>query len=198
MAMELKAKSAGKANKKMVTESKVTMNFARHKSDFNPGKVLGVALAIIVVALVFTKFAILDPLQVKTDALTELSIKQDQLALLNARLSGWDELQAQYGRYSYGWMTENETSLVDRMEVLKLMETKIATVATVEDFSISGNVLNLDLEGISLEQTSALVTRLEEDPLVTSATVYQASADDAEVKKVNMVIVLAKVVEENG
>lgn len=199
MANETKTKAAKKVSgKKMVTTAKVTMNFARHKSEFNPVKVGVIALAIILVTLLFTKFAILDPLQQKTDALAELSAKQDQMDILNAKLAGWDELQALYGRYSYGWMTENETNLVERMDIVRLLETKILPRARIEDFTISGNVLTVNLEGITLKQTSSLVTTLEQDPLVTSATVYKASNDDAEIKEVNMVVILAKEVTENG
>lgn len=199
MANETKTKTAKMVGgKKMVTQAKVTMNFARHKSEFNLGKVAVVALVIIVVTLLFTKFAVLDPLEQKTAALNELSQRQSQMDVLNAKLAGWDELQALYGRYSYGWMTEDETNLVERMDILSLMETKIRPRAQIEDFSISGNVLTVNLEGITLEQTSSLVTLLESDPLVTSATVYKASNDDAEVKEVNMVIILAKEVTENG
>ena len=199
MANETKTKAAKKVSgKKMVTTAKVTMNFARHKSEFNPVKVGVIALAIILVTLLFTKFAILDPLQQKTDALAELSTKQDQMAVINAKLAGWDELQALYGRYSYGWMTENETNLVERMDIVRLLETKILPRARIEDFTISDNVLTVNLEGITLKQTSSLVTTLEQDPLVTSATVYKASNDDAEIKEVNMVVILAKEVTENG
>ena len=199
MANETKTKAAKKVSgKKMVTTAKVTMNFARHKSEFNPVKVGVIALAIILVTLLFTKFAILDPLQQKTDALAELSAKQDQMAVINAKLAGWDELQALYGRYSYGWMTENETNLVERMDIVRLLETKILPRARIEDFTISGNVLTVNLEGITLKQTSSLVTTLEADPLVTSATVYKASNDDAEIKEVHMVVILAKEVTENG
>ena len=59
MANETKAKTAGKlGGKKMVTQSKVTMNFARHKSDFNFGKVALVALIIIVAILLLGYFAL--------------------------------------------------------------------------------------------------------------------------------------------
>lgn len=199
MANETKAKTAGKlGGKKMVTQAKVTMNFARHKSDFNFGKVAVVALVIVVATLLFTKFAILDPLDQKTQALNELSSKQTQMDILNAKLAGWDELQALYGRYSYGWMTEDETNLVERMDILRLMEKKILPKARIEDFSISQNVLTVNLEGITLEQTSSLVTLLEQDPMVRSATVYKASNDDAAIKEVNLVVILAKEVSENG
>ena len=199
MANETKAKTAGKlGGKKMVTQAKVTMNFARHKSDFNFGKVALVALVIIVATLLFTKFAILDPLDQKTQALNELSSKQTQMDILSAKLAGWDELQALYGRYSYGWMTEDETNLVERMDILRLMEKKILPKARIEDFSISQNVLTVNLEGITLEQTSSLVTLLEQDPMVQSATVYKASNDDEAIKEVNLVVILAKEVSENG
>ena len=199
MANETKAKTAGKlGGKKMVTQAKVTMNFARHKSDFNLGKVAVVALVIVVATLLFTKFAILDPLDQKTQALNELSSKQTQMDILSAKLAGWDELQALYGRYSYGWMTEDETNLVERMDILRLMEKKILPKARIEDFSISQNVLTVNLEGITLEQTSSLVTLLEQDPMVQSATVYKASNDDDAIKEVNLVVILAKEVSENG
>ena len=193
MANETKTPAARKkGGKKMVTEAKRTMNFARHKSEFNPVKVGVIGLVIVLAALLFTKFAILDPLDKKTVALNELSARQDQMNILNAKLAGWDELQALYGRYSYGWMTEDETNLVERMDIIQLMEQKIQPKARIENFSISQNVLTLNLEGITLQQTSSLVVQLEQDPLVSSAMVYKASNDDAEIKEVNMVIILAK------
>ena len=181
MANETKAKAAkSRGGKKMVTTAKVTMNFARHKREFNPTKIAIVALVIVVATLLFTKFAILDPLQQKTDALTELSGKQDQMAVLNARLAGWDELQALYGRYSYGWMTEAESGLVDRMEVITILEKIIDKSAVIEDFAINYNILNVNISGLSLDQTSTLVKELEADPQVTSASVYTAKSEDAD------------------
>lgn len=190
-------KTEKKVTKKnaVVIPSKKTMNFVHHQSSFNPKKVLPIVLAIIIVCAAFMKFGIMDPLAKKTAALNELSIKQEQLAAVNAKLAGYDELEKEYGRYSYGWMNETEVNLVSRMDVLNLIEKRIATKATIDDIAVNNNVLTLNIHGITLEQASAMVKNLEESPLVESATVYSAVAESAEEAKIFLSIILTKEAE---
>lgn len=190
-------KTAKKVTKKnaVVVPSKKTMNFVHHQSSFNLKKVLPVVLVILIVAAVFAKFGILDPLDKKTAALNELSVKQEQLAAINTKLTGYDELQKEYGRYSYGWMNETEINLVSRMDVLKLMEERIAPRAIIDNIAVNNNVLTLNIHGITLEQASSMVKDLEESPLVKSASVYNAVAEDAEEASIFMSIVLTKEAE---
>ena len=84
------AKTAKKAAVQL--PSKKTMNFVHHESSINVKKMLPLILVIIVAMGVFAKFAILDPLDKKTAAYTELGLKQQQLDAVNAKLSGYDEL----------------------------------------------------------------------------------------------------------
>jgi len=190
-------KTEKKVTKKnaVVVPSKKTMNFVHHQSSFNLKKVLPVVLVILIVAAVFAKFGILDPLDKKTAALNELSVKQEQLAAINTKLTGYDELQKEYGRYSYGWMNETEINLVSRMDVLKLMEERIAPRAIIDNIAVNNNVLTLNIHGITLEQASSMVKDLEESPLVKSASVYNAVAEDAEEASIFMSIVLTKEAE---
>ena len=190
-------KTEKKVTKKnaVVIPSKKTMNFVHHQSSFNPKKVLPIVLAIIIVCAAFMKFGIMDPLAKKTAALNELSIKQEQLAAVNAKLAGYDELEKEYGRYSYGWMNETEVNLVSRMDVLNLIEKRIATKATIDDIAVNNNVLTLIIHGITLEQASAMVKNLEESDLVQSATVYNAVAESAEEAQIFMSIILTKEAE---
>jgi len=171
--------------------SKTTMNFYRRQSSFNPKKMIPLILVLVIVAGVFVKFGVLDQLDKKVAAYAQLAEKQSQLAVLNTKLAGYDELYAKYGRYSYGWMTENEVNTVDRMEVLKLIENKIMNAAVVNDFQVSGNVITLNLSGITLEQTSNIVKLLEQDELVSSAAVYSASAEEAEEATIFMSVILS-------
>ena len=130
-------------------------------------------------------------------ALNEVSAKQSQLAAINVKLSGYDELEQLYGRYSYGWMTEAESGLVDRMEVITILEKIIDKSAVIEDFAINYNILNVNISGLSLDQTSTLVKELEADPQVTSASVYTAKSEDADLNaEVAMTIILEKEVEQ--
>ena len=190
-------KTAKKLPKKnaVVVPSKKTMNFVHHQSSFNLKKVLPVVLVILIVVAVFVKFGIMDPLDKKTAALNELSLKQEQLASVNAKLTGYDELAKEYGRYSYGWMNETEVNLVSRMDVLALIEERIVPAAIIDNIAVNNNVLTLNIHGITLEQASTMVKRLEESELVESASVYNAVAEEAEEAKIFMSIILTKEAE---
>ena len=184
------------AKKKAVQmPSKKTMNFARRQSNFNPKKVIPVLLVIIIVAAVFVKFGIMDPLDKKSAAYSELSYKQVQLAALNAQLTGYEDLEHEYGRYSYGWMNETEVSLVSRIDALDLVEKQIANKAVVKNMAVNNNVLTLNIYGITLKEASDMVAKLEMNELVESAAVYNATAEDAEQAEIFMSIILTKEAE---
>ena len=126
---------------------------------------------------------------------TAKGLTQEQLAAVQSRLTGYDELANKYGRYSYGWMNNTEVNLVSRMDVLKLVEDKIAPAAVIENLAVNNNVLTLNIHGITLEQASAMVKSLEESGLVISATVYNAVAEEAQEASIFMSIILTKEAE---
>ena len=188
-------KKVPKTKKTPALPSKKTMNFVHHESSFNPKKVLPLAIVAIVVIAVFAKFGIMDQLDKKTAAYNDLAQRQEQLAVVNAKLAGYDELAKQYGRYSYGWMDESEVNMVSRMDILALVEQKISPAAVIENIAVNGNVLTLNIHGITLEQASAMVKSLEESEMVTSATVYNADAATAEEASIFLSIILTKEAE---
>ena len=188
-------KQINKNTKATVLPTKKTMNFVHHASSFNPKKVLPLAIVVIIVAAVFAKFGIMDQLDKKTAAYNDLAQRQEQLAVVNTKLAGYDELEKQYGRYSYGWMSESEVSMVSRMDVLALVEQKISPASVIENIAVNNNVLTLNIHGITLEQASAMVKSLEESEMVSSATVYSASAETAEDASIFLSIILTKEAE---
>ena len=194
MAAKEKARM-GKKKGAVVAPTKKTMNFVHHQSSINYKKLVPIILVLVIVAAVFAKFGIMDQLDKKTAAYNELALKQEQLAAVNAKLTGYAELEKQYGRYSYGWMNNTEVNLVSRMDVLKLVEDKIAPAAVIENLAVNNNVLTLNIHGITLEQASAMVKSLEESELVVSATVYNAVAEEAEEASIFMSIILTKEAE---
>ena len=185
-----------KSNQKAVQmPGKKTMNFVHHQSSFNLKKVLPVLVIILAIGVVFAKFGFMDPLAEKTAAYKELAQKQEQLAAINAKLTGYEELAKEYGRYSYGWMDETEVNMVSRMDVLHLVEEEISSKAYIDNLAVNNNVLTLNIHGITLEQASAMVKSLEERGLVESAAVYNAVAEQAEEAKIFMSIILTKEAE---
>lgn len=175
--------------------SKKTMNFVHHQSSINWKKVIPVILVILVLGALFAKFAVLDLLDQKALAQNELAAKQAQLDAINARLEGYEELEKEYGRYSYGWMNDSEVNMVSRMDVLHLVEEEIASVAFIDNLAVNNNVLTMNIHGITLEQASAMVKSLEARGLVKSAAVYNAVAEDAQEAKIFMSIVMTKEAE---
>jgi hypothetical protein len=175
--------------------SKKTMNFVHHQSGINLKKLIPALVLVLIIGALFAKFAILDPLAKRDVALGELTDKQTQLALINGKLTGYEELAQQYGRYSYGWMNETEVNMVSRMDVLQLVEQEIATKAIIDNMAVNNNVLTLNIHGITLEQASTMVRSLEDRGLVESAAVYNAVAEQAEEAEIFMSIILTKEAE---
>lgn len=174
---------------------KKTMNFVHHQSGINLKKLIPALVLVLIIGALFAKFAILDPLAKRDVALGELTDKQTQLALINGKLTGYEELAQQYGRYSYGWMNETEVNMVSRMDVLQLVEQEIATKAIIDNMAVNNNVLTLNIHGITLEQASTMVRSLEERGLVESAAVYNAVAEQAEEAEIFMSIIMTKEAE---
>lgn len=193
MALELKSKpKSAKAKVSAAAPTKKTMNFSHHVSSFDLRKMMPAIIVIVIVIALFAKFGIIDQLSKKTSAFAELSDIQTQQDVLNAKLKDYPELEKQYGRYSYGWMSEDEVSLVDRMEVYKLIESKVMDAAVIENFAVNGNVITMNMRGITLKEASAVVKDLESSDMVDSAYVYSAEAENAEQAQMFMTINISK------
>lgn len=94
-------------------------------------------------------------------------------------------------------MTEEEASLVERGDVLTILERKLIASSDVKDFTINNNVITANITGVTLDQAREIVKVLEEDPLVSSATIYSAKTEeDTAVAYVFMTIILEKEAKE--
>ena len=167
----------------------------REKSQFAPTKLIPLLLVSIVLAGLFGKFAVADRL-VKVDrAQAELSALQQRKADLEAATAGYEELSEKYARYSIGWMTEDEQAAVTRLEMLSLIEKELMPGSRVRRVSASGNILSVELGGITLEDTSRFVQNLYQRPDVTNVEVYTASTKDEPGTQatVSMVITMTRV-----
>ena len=190
-----KKETAKKVRGAVKAPSKTTMNFVHHKSSFNPRRMIPLILVVLLAAAAFVKVGILDQNEKRLEAYRRLGEKQDQLTAIEAMLSGYDELANKYGRYSYGWMTDTEINLVNRIDVLNLIEKKIAPRAVIENFAINSNVLTLNIHGLTLDQASDMVKSIEQSELVESASVYNAVAEEAKEASIFMSIILTKEAE---
>ncbi len=165
--------------------SKVTMNLAmKERTPFSPAKLLPPLLILTVLAGLFGKFAVADRLAAVDRAGTELSALRQQQAALEQSTAGFDELSRQYARYATGWMTEDEQAAVPRTEMLELVESELMPGGQVRRLSASGNILSVELGGVTLEDTARFVQKLYQRPDVTNVAVYTASTRDGSVSMI--------------
>lgn len=189
------SKTPAKKGKSKVIASKRNMNFARHESSLNMKKLAIILLIVLIVGGVFAKFAILDQIAKKTDAYTRLAQEQDRLNAINVRMSKYNELKAEYDRYSFGRMDEDEVSTVARTDLMDIVEKVILPKAAVSMIEASGNTAEVVVHNISLEDASELVIALEEEELVSDALVSFAESEESNPTEIHMTIYLRKVVE---
>lgn len=177
--------------------SKKTMNLAvREKSMAKSALMIPVIAAIVLAAALVGKFGVTDRLARVTAAQREVDAILDQTATMQAAYADYDEVEAEYNRYTY---KDFDNSLADRMDVLALVEREIFPVCQVQRLSLADKRLDLALEGSTLGDGSALVARLEADPLVESAYVTTATAtaeNGAVYRTTEMTILLADLSEK--
>ena len=67
---------------------------------------------------------------------------------------------------------------VDRTLVLDMTEKYLRTQGTVESMTITGTVMTVKMSGMNLRQISAMLGRVEQQPIVASAALNIASTED--------------------
>lgn len=182
--------------KEKALASKQTMNLAiREKNMAKSVLMVPIIAAIVLAAALVGKFGVADRLAQVSAARREVDQLKNQIATLETAYADMDEVRAEYNRYTY---KDFDRTLADRMDILALMEREIFPVCQVQRLSLAEKRLDLALEGSTLGDGSALVARLEADPLVDSAYVTTATAveENGTVHRTTeMTILLADAVE---
>ena len=135
-------------------------------------------ILIIAAAALLSKFAVVDRLLKVSQAENEVIILRGQLAAAHEKLAGFDELNEKYAHYTYSGMTAEELTRVDRSEVISLVQRVIIPNVVVDNWSVSGNQLNLNIVGKTLQDINLLAQKLNAEEIVDFCTVRTASTTD--------------------
>lgn len=166
--------------------TKRTMNlYFRVDRTTKPATAFLYILFTLVVLLALAKVLIYDPwMQVRQ---LEAQADSAQARLLEAQqeLEDYDQILEQYLRAS---LTQRELALVDRMDLLELIDTAIRPEAEITRVSITGDEVLLSFSQVTLGQAAQLVSRLEQSPLVSQVTVDTASTDGEDQSTVSVSI----------
>lgn len=163
-------------NRKSAYPTKTTMNlFYKPDRTTKPATVALYVLFAVTCLLGLSKLLVYDLWMENQAARQALSAVQGQRDSAMAQLSDYSQVREQYSRYS---ATEEERALVDRIEVLDLLDAALAGTAQLDSVSISGDMAQVQISGVNLSQTAQIVRILENSPIVAGTVVNTASTTE--------------------
>lgn len=181
--------------RKAVYPTKTSMNlFYKPDRTTKPSTIALYVLFVLVLLLGLSKWLVYDLWMEKQAAERGLASAQNELNLTLAQLADYSEVQERYFRYA---ATDEERAIVDRMEVLAMLEGAVGSAQT-NSVSINGERVQLQISDVTLAQTAMIVDRLESSPLVAGTQVNTASTtgNDGDLVQANIVIQLQKEADE--
>lgn len=165
-------------SRKATYPTKTSMNlYYKPDRTTKPATVALYVLFVLVCLLGLSKILIYDLWLENHEAQLRLAAVEAQLNDGMLQLADYAEVKEKYNRYS---ATEEEAALVDRMEVLTLLDTALEGMARLDSVDVAGDVAQVQFSGATLAQTTQIVNTLEGSPIVAGTVVSTAStAEDA-------------------
>lgn len=158
--------------------AKRSMNlFYKPDRTTKPATIALYVLFALVCLLGLGKFLVYDVWSETVQARRALEVAERQLEGVMLELADYNEVWERYSRYS---ATEEERALIDRMEVLALLDEAVGSTASMDAVSIGGNTVQLQFSGVTLAQTARIVKALEASPIVGSTMVNTASTTQSD------------------
>ena len=152
----------------------------KEKSPLPVGRtIIGVVL-VLAAAACFSQFLVYNRLKAVDEARAEVARVRAQHDSYINYLTDYDDVAAEYARYSIGWMTDTEKNRVDRSRILEIIQTEIAPRATVTEISITENTATVDVTECSLSMISEIVAELLDLEDVASVKMSSATSEDSQ------------------
>ena len=175
---KLPGRQGGKARKvnKRSLPTKRSINLATTgEKPIQPAVAIPAIVLIVLAAAALSKFAVIDRLAAVSRAEGEVSAMQMELAERYAELQEFGGLTDEYAHYTYSGMTQEELNRTDRVAVLDLIQRVVLAKGWVSSWSVSSNILTLDITRGDLQEINLLVQELNEEALVDFCTVTTAA-----------------------
>ncbi|MBR5746285.1 MAG: hypothetical protein IKX92_03385, partial [Clostridia bacterium] len=109
-------------------------------------------IIIAVLAVLISKFGVIDRFVKVADAEREVAELQARIDTAQARIQSYGELRETYAHYTYSDMTEEELNRADRVGVMELLKRVVMPKAAISTWSVSGNQLKVMLNAGTLEE----------------------------------------------
>ena len=144
----------------------------------DPKLALAGSLIVLLLAAMFSKFLVADRLAAMYRENAQVEALRTQLSQEYDKVASFGSIADEYAHYTYSGMTEEELSLVDRADVIRMIKEGTENNREVESWSLRGNVVTLTVSGRDLQEINQLARRLEQFDLVNTCTVTAASKEE--------------------
>ena len=147
------------------------------KSDENRTLEILFFIVFLVALGVFTKFGVIDKISEASAAEAAYNDMQRQITELKEQNADYEEVKKDYSHYGMGYLDDSEILLVDREDVLDLLDKYVLKNADIKTLAVTDNTVTLTVEKTRLNAISSIVKELEADSDVAFVTVNVAGTD---------------------
>lgn len=141
-------------------------------------KAIPAVLLVLALAAAFSKFLVMDRLNAIYSSSSEVSRLRTNLVEARKLLKEYDGIEDDYAHLTYADMTSEEMGRVDRVKILELVSTILPAGNTAKSWSVSGNMLLVDISGGSLQNLNDLAREIEKSPIVDSCVITTATKNE--------------------
>ncbi len=168
-------KDLGKKKTGSGIPNKKTMNLVILEKGENSKTTDIVLIVLLVVILaVFAKFGVLDQYNKKKAAEEEYVAAQQELEQNKQLLARYEAVFEKFSHYFKAFLSDEELKLVDRIQLIDMLDEHLFNVAEMQSISINGNSINISFYDVTLEQVGQLAQDLSDNELVTNVDLQTA------------------------
>lgn len=151
--------------------------------------------AVIVFALAF--LLIVRPIISLANANARVEDLTAKLDAVNSQIAANAEKEDEYAHYTYAGLTQEEMNMVDRVQVMKLVQDALIKGGVAKAWTLSENMMTFDVTGASLSELNQIAAALEQEPIVERCVINTANkgGDDTANVAVSFVIYLTQPAE---
>lgn len=147
------------------------------KPEENKTLEIVIFIVFLIALAVFTKFGVIDKIAQMSAAEAAYNDMQRQITELREQNADYDKVKKDYSHYGLGYLDDTEILLVDREDVLDLLDKYVLKSADIKTLNVTDNTVTLTVEKTRLNAISSIVKELEADPDVAFVTVNVAGTD---------------------
>lgn len=164
----------------------INLNIEENRERDRLTLLIGV-VAIAALVAVVVNFGVIAQYKRLDKAQAEYNQVHSQYTQTQEALQDYDRVLLEYRTYSMDWMSgtgdgsEDLTAIVDRRQILDLLETEMLSRGRLTSVQIIDNKMNVSMSGMSLDQISDMFAILRRSPIVSDVALDLASTEDGNV-----------------